>query len=221
MNITKYNSFYYQGSASSLLTGLYAAYNYENNVLDLSGNGRNATVVNAPTYSAGKFSQAINLNGTNQYVFTGPNTDFQFGSGDFTVSIWVKKTAPLTTKYLIMKGNGFGGLTEAFSAYIAAGKLNYFLNTNVSNYNKISTFTLDTNYHNIIITREGNFFRAYYDGVFDSEVAVSGTMNTVNFPYSHSFNVVSFDGQLDCHCVWNRALTALEKTALQTAQYPF
>jgi hypothetical protein len=221
MNISKYNSFYYQGSASSLLTGLYAAYNYENNVLDLSGNGRNATVVNAPTYSAGKFGQAINLNGVNQYVFTSPNSDFLFGSGDFTVSIWVKKTAPLTTNYIIVKGNGSGSSGDAFAAYFGSGKLNYYLNTNVANYFKVSTFTLDSNYHNVIITREGNFFRAYYDGVFDSEIAVSGTMNTVNQPYNHGFNSFQYTGQFDCHCVWNRALTALEKTALQTAQYPF
>ena len=221
MNISKYNSFYYQGSASTLLTGLYAAYNYENNVLDLSGNGRNATVVNAPTYTTGQFSQAISLNGTNQYLYTGTNSDFLFGSGDFTVSFWVKKTAPLTTKYLIMKGNGFGASGEAFSCYFAAGKLNYFLYTNTGNFNKISTFILDSNWHNIILTRESNFFRAYYDGVFDSEVAVSGTMNTVAHPYYHIFNILNFDGQFDCHCVWNRALTATEKTALQTAQYPF
>ena len=54
---------------------------------DATGNGRTGTLINGPTWAAGKFGNAVNLDGTNDYV-TLP-TGVVNGLTDFTVSAWV------------------------------------------------------------------------------------------------------------------------------------
>jgi hypothetical protein len=49
--------------------GPVAEYHFDGDVLDSSGNDNHGTAGNSPTYTAGVVDQAINFDGTNQYVF--------------------------------------------------------------------------------------------------------------------------------------------------------
>ena len=63
---------------------------------DASGRNNHGTIVGGNTYAAGKSGQAVALDAT-QYVTLGQPTDLKFGvSTPFTVSMWVKNTAPWT-----------------------------------------------------------------------------------------------------------------------------
>ena len=55
---------------------------------DSSGNGKNATLVNGPTWPAGLFGNAVNLDGTNDHL-TIP-AGIVSALGDFSISCWVK-----------------------------------------------------------------------------------------------------------------------------------
>ncbi|MHC4494231.1 MAG: hypothetical protein ACYSYM_00240 [Planctomycetota bacterium] len=60
---------------------------------DASGNGNDGTL-NAPKWDAGKFGSALNFDGVDDYVDLGNPPILDFGTGDFTVSAWVKTTVP-------------------------------------------------------------------------------------------------------------------------------
>lgn len=74
---------------------LVGAWGFENNGTDSSGNGNNATLLNGATFTttgAGKFGQAMSLNGATQRgeVLDANSLDF---TQSFTFSAWVQPTA--------------------------------------------------------------------------------------------------------------------------------
>ncbi len=85
-------------SAGTLQMGALAApynavahYAFDGNANDATGNGNNGTAVASPTYSTGRFGQAITLNGTSQYVTVPGSTGLQLNA--YTVSAWVNIAA--------------------------------------------------------------------------------------------------------------------------------
>ncbi|MCJ7423777.1 right-handed parallel beta-helix repeat-containing protein [Candidatus Bathyarchaeota archaeon] len=56
---------------------------------DSSGNGNNGTLVNGPTWAAGKYGEALSFDGVNDYVEIAGNTDLNPYTSDWTVSAWV------------------------------------------------------------------------------------------------------------------------------------
>jgi glucuronoarabinoxylan endo-1,4-beta-xylanase len=56
---------------------------------DSTGNGRNGTLVNSPAWVAGKFGNAVDLNGTSQYVSL--STGVVNGLTNLTIAAWVKE----------------------------------------------------------------------------------------------------------------------------------
>jgi Concanavalin A-like lectin/glucanases superfamily len=61
---------------------------------DLSGRGNNGTLVNSVTYNSSNqgilvFNGYTPAQGPNPYVLLPTNTDFNFGTGDFSVDIWI------------------------------------------------------------------------------------------------------------------------------------
>jgi hypothetical protein len=68
---------------------------FDNNASD-SADGNSGTTRGNPTYAAGNSGQAIRLDG-NDYVDFGNQTPLDFGTGDWTVSAWIKTTQSGTT----------------------------------------------------------------------------------------------------------------------------
>ena len=60
---------------------------------DASGNGNDGTL-NLPGWDSGKFGGALNFDGVDDYVDCGNPSILDFGTGDFTISAWIKTTAP-------------------------------------------------------------------------------------------------------------------------------
>ena len=73
-------------AAASTLRGWWQ---FENNVLDSSGNANNGTPTGTPTYVAGRVGQAISLNGTTQYVTVADAASLDLTTG-MTLSTWIK-----------------------------------------------------------------------------------------------------------------------------------
>ena len=59
---------------------------------DLSGNNNTGTLTNGPTFSDGNMGSIV-FDGTNDYVSVPSSTSFNFGTGDFTVEMWVYPTS--------------------------------------------------------------------------------------------------------------------------------
>ena len=72
--------------------------NFNGNSLDSSGNNNNATLVNSPAYTMGFLpaSQALSLNGSNQYATVPHSTSLNL-TGAYTVSLWEEGTLASAT----------------------------------------------------------------------------------------------------------------------------
>jgi glucose/arabinose dehydrogenase len=77
---------------------------------DASGHGIVGTLTNGPTFAAGKYGNAVNLDGINDYVNLGNPTALQF-TGSMTVSAWVNISSfPVDDAAVISKrGSGESG----------------------------------------------------------------------------------------------------------------
>jgi len=71
---------------------LVAYYEFEGTANDNSGNGLNGTAVGDPIFVAGKFGQAISLDGIGDYVEIAGYKGI-LGPNDFSITAWIKTTA--------------------------------------------------------------------------------------------------------------------------------
>jgi len=59
---------------------------------DLSGKGVTGTLTNGPTFTSSGTGSYLNFDANNDYVSFGNNGNLNFGTGDFTVNIWMYPT---------------------------------------------------------------------------------------------------------------------------------
>jgi len=84
--------------------GVVAAYSFENDVKDSSGNGYDGAVLGAPTFVAGRTGQALKLNGVSDCVNLGSWPVFNF-AGSFSISVWANIEAWATNWQHVLVGN--------------------------------------------------------------------------------------------------------------------
>jgi hypothetical protein len=179
---------------------------------DLSGNGRNGTLSNSPSFSSGSFL----FDGTNQLV-TIPN-NIQFGSTSFSIEMVVK--FPLLNYDAICSWNGDGFNTGAKGLSIRfrspGANIEYALNdgTGVATRLQIPNLALNTWYH---ITYTHNFngvISAYVNSQFIDSVDYTSSGNST---YSDVYDLLlardsnDFGNiHLPIFKVYNRVLSAAE-----------
>jgi len=61
-----------------------------NSTSDVTGNGSNGTLNGGPVWAEGKMGGALNFDGDDDYVDCGNAPVLDFGTGDWTVSAWIK-----------------------------------------------------------------------------------------------------------------------------------
>lgn len=125
-----------------------------------------------------KFGTAsLLLDGTGDYIDTPDHADFAFGSGNFTIEMFIKKNVDDASLYLCGQGDAAASL----------GDLAWFINFNANNtirgemlsstteYPATSTGTITgTSWHHIALVRNGNTMTLYLDGVADGTADVTG-----------------------------------------------
>jgi hypothetical protein len=93
-----FSSFAYQSQNQPVTTGLVLYYDVNNassypgsgtNLTDLSTSALNSTLTNGPTFSSNNGGTIV-FDGTNDYTTRAANSAFNFGTGDFTIEMWVK-----------------------------------------------------------------------------------------------------------------------------------
>jgi len=222
-------------STSTLTTGLYAAYNAENNVNDSFGSN-NGTAVGGLTYTTGKVGQAFAFNGTNSYVNL-PNTSGQFNfTGDFSVSMWFRSSNLSNSIYAIGNFKGGGTYSSGWMLYYSSVGGFAFDLRNVSTINQVrkyQTISPNTWYHVVAVRKMGQIHKLYVNGVDTLAPQTDGDVNniagyTANQPMNlGGISDISIPGlcDLDGVNIWTKTLTASEVTELYNAgtgkQYPF
>ena len=156
---------------------------------------------------------------TNDYISCGNDSSLQFGTGDFSISAWIKRGSVGAIHQIVGYGDDDG--IHWYLGYHSDNKLRFRTDDTSTDTNTYSSSTVaDTNWHHISVTcdRDGDT-KFYIDGSLDnttdhspssltlthaSDGFLIGTRNTGGSYTQH------FDGSLKNIAIWNRALTATE-----------
>jgi hypothetical protein len=190
-------------------SGLVAAYAFNassGTVLpDVSGNNRHGTLVNSPTWGAGRYANALSFDGVNDYVTMG-DVDLP---GAFTVSMWAqaKNLGSGCHGSAVMKRFDYGLEVCNGQMYGQVG------NGSGSSWAASTSYTipLANVWSYYTLTYDGTTARLYVNGALRSSVA--GTHVTNNEPLMIGAWTTSsefFDGVIDDVRIYNRALTPAE-----------
>ncbi|MBI4713330.1 MAG: DUF2341 domain-containing protein [Planctomycetes bacterium] len=208
-------------------------------VADMSGNGNNGTLAaapNDPTWTtSGRFGNALSFDGTDDYVNVSDNNSLDFGTGDFTIELWVYPDVLQDAKYLIMKGDygqsAVGGwdlhLRNVGGQQRLDGRL--YAGSNAKDWTSSLSLNIGA-YNHIVWIRTSSGFNVYINGTEDTNLAIDGAASygsNVNNDYNLMMGVYNnlgatyyFDGSLDETRIYNRALSASEIVTRYNAGTP-
>lgn len=117
---------------SKLATGLMGQWSYDGKDIsgttayDTSGNGNDATLVNTPSRVEGTMGQALNFNGSNQYMTASPSPIIT--SGGITTSAWIRSTSLSSGTHFIVGKRAFNGTYDSanYNLYVQSNNLRFF-----------------------------------------------------------------------------------------------
>ncbi|PWT97806.1 MAG: hypothetical protein C5B52_13250 [Bacteroidetes bacterium] len=212
-------------SGESALTQNYveANWKFNGNVADSSGNVRNGTAVNTPTFDAAdkkEGSSSIVLNGTNQSV-TLPNTNnfLQEAYTERTVAFWMKSAISNSSNRMLFD---IGGSDDGLAIRLSNSTLTAGIASNNTRVNFTANLTSSTVWNHIALVYFQNTLKLYINGVLansNTALGFSSLTTTTNAASigttngSNAFNTSTspFSGRIDNFVVLN---TALSQTAV-------
>jgi len=210
------------GSASPT-DGLVAAYPFDGNADDVSGNGNDAAITGAQL-TADRFdveNAAYTFDGQDDKIQVASSADLDITDG-ITLAAWVR---PVETKtqFVIRKG------AETSAPYFLALAGNGDIVFSVSPGGRLrkSGYTLDV-WTLLVATWDGSTMTLYENGVAVASAPQSGTIPTNDSPLLIGTRLQlpadTFHGDLDEIMIWDRALAENEVAGLMmgpAATYPF
>jgi hypothetical protein len=186
---------------------------------DLSGNGRNLTLTNGPTFSAANLGSIV-FDGTNDYAAVNPVSAFNI----YCISMWFKPTTIInsTSAYKALihfktstyKYISFGDTTNRVAnEYITIVQEPGDKRTAVNDGGSLSAGV----WYNIVFNYESSQYNIYINNTLKSTTVGSSTGNVPlitdpDFIYLNSVEGTSgyLDSSLSMCMIYNRSLTAAE-----------
>jgi hypothetical protein len=134
--------------------------------LDSSASVKTITAAASISTAAAKFGASSGLfSATAQNVVVAPSSDFEFGTGDFTIAMWVKRSSTASMYLADPDGSGSGAGNGHYTFYInVSGELIGY-NAQVANSFGSSGANLsDGAWHHVAWTRASGMMRLFVDG---------------------------------------------------------
>jgi hypothetical protein len=117
------------------------------------------------------------FSGGNDRIYTPDHADFAFGTGNFTIDLWIKTTQS-AQEFIVYQGDDNGmAWSVAFWIRMYGGKVDFVPDyRNYSYHHVIQSLANvnDGNPHHIAAVRNGNTFTLYVDGVSQNSVTLAG-----------------------------------------------
>ena len=187
---------------------------------DRSGNGNNATP-NGMAYTTSSGSDnngGIVLDGIDDYCRILDSESFNFGSGDFTIEVFVKLNALNRIQYFVAQGTSSASSTSFYYRISDVNKIVVGVCSASTYYESISSSSLTdtTNYNQIIMSREGNFLKAYVNNIEYASLNIGSiTINNVSTPLNIGTSGSAISGYISgsikkCRVYKGKALTDAE-----------
>jgi thioredoxin len=138
---------------------------------DSSGNGNDGIIYGSPNWVHGIGGNALEFDG-DDYVDYGALDVFDFGTGDFTITAWMKMTAPQKGSIFAIGGDDGGGIR--YTLAMGEGNNNKLTLTMDNDSDKKQsmgdTVINDGLWHHVVGMRSGNVALVYVDGVQDGTI---------------------------------------------------
>ena len=155
---------------------LLAWWKFDNDANDSAG-ANHGTIHGNPTYADGKVGRAINLDG-DDYVDCGNPDSLNFGTGDWTISAWIKTTQSGTNEDDAHKNKGTifanggdeeGGVRYSLVVNEAILDRNTLTTDDDNAKVQVTTRTVvnDGTWHHVVGMRKAGQLHVYVDGVLD------------------------------------------------------
>jgi hypothetical protein len=174
---------------------------------DFSGGNNFATAVSGPTYSSGH-EGSLSFDSTDDYISSPSSSLFAFGTGDFTLQVWIFPQSFSTYTHMIALPSQS---TFALKANVSDGQI-YFYSPTFDTYGFTSGWTLSLNTWNFVVfKRESSVGYAFLNGV--SRGSKSGFTSNFSAQVLNIHN--GYAGEFaQCKIaqvqIYNRALSAAE-----------
>src|SRR5690606_18555669 len=190
---------------------------------DLPAN--NGTTSNSPTFTPGKYGNALALNGTNQYATVTDEDSLDLSTG-MTIAAWIKPSKA-GTQNILKKTIGTTTANGYELSLSSAGKVFVRLNGN-ANYRIDSTTdhpTSGNEWMHVAATLGGGVIRLYVNGIQeggDKLMPVPIGTNTTHLRIGRDTDTGSnyFGGQIDDLRLYDRGLSPLEIASLAEIEVP-
>jgi hypothetical protein len=154
------------------------------NAYDSSGNGYTGTLNNSPSWTSGKFGQALNfVQGSSTNVDMGDNLDF---AGDFSISTWVKSTGGSSARTIVGKQGTAGNHEYTLRVDNGGDNELHFIIFNTANADYLdadsgTNIVSDGLWHHVAAVLSGSVAYIYVDGILKgSDNTTSGGTRTTN-----------------------------------------
>jgi hypothetical protein len=182
---------------------------------DLSGNGRNGTLVNGVGYSGSNLG-SLSFDGVDDNVQLGNASNFISASqSSITINFWIKTN--ITGVYKKIFFTGTAGTQTISGLYLSIGPSPFqtYFGVKTNSGEQAAVYTTDlstTQYSNLCGTYDGSNIRLYLNGI---QVAIQAqTGNIVNTGIArisgYDNNNETWNGNISQVSIYNRALTAAE-----------
>ena len=218
------------GKNNSLTNGLVGYWDFNNDhmagtkVYDQSGQNNTGTLTNGPTRTLGKLGQALNFDGSNDYVNLGSNLNLGH-SQPTTISAWIyPRSFGGASKGRIVEGfNGNGGTTFNLNNVDTTKGLEFdqLYTGGGGDLNALAPNSITANqWQHVVVTWDGGNKRSgvvfYVNGVTQSQsggqdsVGVDDTFGSPTYIGEQSDATRGFDGFIDDVRIYSRVLSADE-----------
>jgi hypothetical protein len=177
---------------------------------DQSGNGRNATQVNSPTYNS--IDGSFTLNGTNQYFNLGNILSL---TSEFSVEVTFMPNSISGTPALVARQNT--AVAGNYFVGISSSKANYYVESTPWGLTSSTTLTVGSKYTATLVYDASKAITPYLNGVQDgTKTTFSNTLysNSINLQIGAMLTSSSasnfFSGKIYSVRIYNRALSSSE-----------
>ena len=197
---------------------LVAAYDFEGDANDVTGNNHDGTIIGADCDAAGKIGNGCLMNGVDDYIDIADPTNGDFDLiNDWTISLFTKfDIVPSQDKYWIGKDEGAGSNKKwIFHWKPANSDIEFHVHEGSYSFTATSSSWTPVagQWYQVVATKNSDTYAFYVDGVpfgTDTEPLIIPA-NTANVFIGHAEGTTGlFDGTLDHVAIWNRTLSADE-----------
>jgi hypothetical protein len=155
---------------------------------DYSATDNDGTIYNSPSLEVegailgDSENTAVTFNGSTQYISMPDNDAYDFGTGDFSLEAWFKRSAdPSKSEYIL--GHAGGGTSDEWELFMGTG---CYISSRIgggSNYNTQKYDICDGDWHHVVFAVDRDGTGTYYiDGEIDSvhDVSADSSKNLTN-----------------------------------------